>query len=402
MQYSVVVTADLHWGVMEPNKQLSQYQCLLDYLRNNPVDLLVIAGDYFDHRLSFDSTAAKVAMRYFDDIVEISKEKKFKIRLIKGTQSHEYDQLDQFNIYVEDSNDTVRIFRECTAEETLPEFSCLYCPDELINSENYFLRYNTLLLDGNHYDAMFFHGTFDAEMGDFAHVIGQKNNIIFEIATFNQLCNVMIGGHWHDADTIGNMHYTRSLTSWRYDEDKPKGFIHLIYDTDKDVYSLDRIVNPTSDKYYTVYVETSLYSSREMYSELISKVDDMLRNDSGPETHVRIMIYITDSKELNGICIDTLKQHYGANHHVKIVIENKVTKAKKAEKVKKTTDLKSKYGFLMQSSSVIDNYVKFIKVTKNIDVDKAEIAELITPLLEECKNGKEKQKQARFGNEVTE
>ena len=387
MKYKIAIGADFHWGVIEPDKQRKQSRYFLEWLTDNDVDAVVICGDYYDHRLSLNSKASIYALQFFDDLCELSKKKGFIIRIFDGTTSHDYDQLEALRVFEDGHN--VRIFRETTAEELLPGFNCIYCPDELLSNDDYFIKYNDILLNDNHYDAMFFHGTFDAQMGEFTKQIA-GDNVVFEMSVFSRLCNVMIGGHWHDADSIGDMHYTRSLISWEFGENNPKGFIVLDYDTDTKKHDVTRIVNPYADIYSTHIVDTSIYTSREMYSTLKQNINSAIAKKRDNDLHIRIMIYITDEKELNKLAIETLKQEYSSVKNVKIAIENKVAKAKKTEKTKKLNQLKDSYGFLFNNASIASKYREFIKLTKNIDVDEDIINEIIKPCLEETINGKEK------------
>lgn len=384
MKYRIAVAADLHWGVIEPDKQLKQMSFLLEWLKENKVDAVVICGDYYDHRLSLNSKASIYALQFFDELCELSKKQEFRVRIFDGTTAHDYDQLEALRVF--EDGDRVRIFRKTSAEELLPGFTCIYCPDELLNNDDYYTKYADVLLNKTHYDAMFFHGTFDAQMGDLAKQ-NAGDNVVFEIATFNRICNVMVGGHWHDADSIGNMHYTRSLIGWQFGETRPKGFISMEYDTDAKTYEINRIFNPYADIFTTYIVDTSVYTTREMYSTLIHDVESFLYKKRDIEVYVRIMIYITDEKEINDIAITTLKQLFSKAKNVKIVTENKINKVKKTEKIKRHNELKESYGFLFNNTSVANKYKEFIKLTRNIDIDEDIIDEIIKPCLEELTNG---------------
>lgn len=387
MKYKIAVGADFHWGVIDPEKQRRQLRFFLEWLTDNDVDAVVICGDYYDHRLSLNSKASIYALQFFDDLCELGKKKNFLIRIFDGTTSHDYDQLEALRVFEDGHN--VRIFRQTSAEELLPGFNCIYCPDELLNNDDYFVKYNDILLNDKHYDAMFFHGTFDAQMGEFTKQIA-GDNVVFEMSVFSRLCNVMIGGHWHDADSIGDMHYTRSLISWEFGETNPKGFIVLDYDTETKAHEVKRVINPYADVYSTHIVDTSIYNDRESYSRLMQSINNAISKKRDIDLHIRIMIYITDEKELNKVAIETLKQEYSSVKNVKIVIENKVAKAKKTEKTQKLNRLKDSYGFLFNNASIASKYREFIKLTKNIDVDEDIINEIIKPCLEETINGKEK------------
>ena len=64
MKYNILTISDLHWGVMEEEKMYEQYRFILDFIngvysrvdRGNlqKIDLVVIAGDYFDSQLNLN------------------------------------------------------------------------------------------------------------------------------------------------------------------------------------------------------------------------------------------------------------------------------------------------------------------------------------------------------------
>ena len=55
MIYKILCGADFHWGAMDPDKQKEELRFIYEYLEKKPIDLLVICGDYFDHRLLLNS-----------------------------------------------------------------------------------------------------------------------------------------------------------------------------------------------------------------------------------------------------------------------------------------------------------------------------------------------------------
>jgi hypothetical protein len=182
------------------------------------------------------------------------------------------------------------------------------------------------------------------------------------------------------------------MMAWQHGEYKPKGFVVLNYDTDAKSYELRRIANPYADNYNTFIVDTSVYRTREDYSGLMSQINKILKNSKKYDTdiYIRILMYITDEKELNSLAIETLKQEYSSVRNVKLVVENKITKAEKKEKTKKLNRLKESYGFLFNDTSVASKYKEFIKATKNIDIDEDIIEEIIKPCLEVIANGQER------------
>ena len=373
MKYNILASADYHWGAMDADKQYEESAFIINYLKSHDIDLYVICGDYFDHRLLMNSKSAFNSIRLIDEIKTLSKEKNFKIVIFDGTESHDYDQLEIFRTF-EDEN--FKIFRKNTIDETLPGLVCMYCPDENIRTDDYINTYRDNIFRTD-IDIMFFHGTFDSIMIN-RSLDDDIPNVIYEYAFYSNHCKLMVGGHWHNGDNTGNMYYTRSPYRWKYDEDLPKGIIHIEYDTDKKTYSIDRIENTATDRYFTFHVDTTLYYDISQYSNLLRSVDEKL-ND-GVE-HVRIKVEITEDKDLNKSCIDNLVNKFQGNRRVKVDIENKYVKKLKKERTKELNVFKDKYKYIFDNDSTLpDIFKQFIFDTKGIDVPEEEIAAVLNDL----------------------
>ena len=373
MQYSIVATADYHWGAMNADKQLQESQFILDYLTSNKVDLFVICGDYFDHNLLVNSKAAINAMTFMQAVINISEDKGFNVVIMQGTTSHDYDQLEIFRSF---ENEKFKIIKETSVDESLPGLQCLYAPDENLISDDYYIKYLDVI-NRDDLDIMFFHGTFDV------NAIGRSlkdnvPNVLFDYSYFNKKVKLMVGGHWHDGDNYGNMYYTRSPYRWKFEEDLPKGFIHIDYNTKTKKYTLERIENENTDRYYSFYVDTSLYTDINQYSQLLADVKNMIKN--GIE-HVRIKITITDDKELNASCIDNLINEFQSSKQVKVVTENKYAKKIKQKHIEENNEYADKFKYIFDNNNSVPSiYQKFILDTKGVDIPLEEIEAIINDM----------------------
>ena len=372
MKYNIIATADYHWGAMDADRQLRESQFILDYITSNKVDLFVICGDYFDHRLLVNSKSAINAIAFMKALINIAEDKKFKIVVMQGTESHDFDQLEAFRSF---ENEYFRIFKETTVDETLPGLYCLYAPDENTISNEYYVKYINMFNEHD-LDIMFFHGTFDV------NAIGrtladQVPNVLFDYSFFNQKTKLMVGGHWHNGDSYGNMYYTRSPYRWRFEEDLPKGFIHINYDTNTKKYKLNRVENTDTEKYYTFYVDTSLYTNINQYSVLLSDVKRMMQDTE----HIRIKISITDEKELNNSCIDNLINEFQSSKQVKVVTDNKLAKQVRQKHIEENNEYADKFKYIFDNNNSLSTiYKKFIFDTKGVDIPLEEIESILNDM----------------------
>ena len=372
MKYNIIATADYHWGAMDADRQLRESQFILDYITSNKVDLFVICGDYFDHRLLVNSKSAINAIAFMKALINIAEDKKFKIVVMQGTESHDFDQLEAFRSF---ENEYFRIFKETAVDETLPGLYCLYAPDENTISNEYYVKYINMFNEHD-LDIMFFHGTFDV------NAIGrtladQVPNVLFDYSFFNQKTKLMVGGHWHNGDSYGNMYYTRSPYRWRFEEDLPKGFIHINYDTNTKKYKLNRVENTDTEKYYTFYVDTSLYTNINQYSVLLSDVKRIMQDTE----HIRIKISITDEKELNNSCIDNLINEFQSSKQVKVVTDNKLAKQVRQKHIEENNEYADKFKYIFDNNNSLSTiYKKFIFDTKGVDIPLEEIESILNDM----------------------
>lgn len=381
LKYNIMTLADIHWDAFDIQQQADEMQLPLEFIRSFPnLDLVVIAGDYFDTKLSLNSKAAKISVSWMGALVNICKNRKIKIRIIKGTNSHDNNQLEIFKAYEKDDPDNFKIFNSLTVEETLPEMKILYAPDENMPNDTYFSTYNEELHPESPYDMMFFHGTFDIVSPNIAvqeSEIEGIHNVIFQYSIFSKICRVMIGGHWHDAEDPNfnmkqgtepiHMYYTRSLSRWAFNEEHSKGFLYACYDTETHSYYLERIENPFTDKYQTIYVDTRDMVDATAYRDLIQNIMEELKDN--PTNHYRIKFMMTDEKIMNSNGLELIKRTFNSEKRVKIVVKDMLKEKKKSADKVKTQEIKDQFAFVMDpNQNPAEIIQRFISITKKKEI----------------------------------
>ena len=385
MIYDIAVIADIHWDALEPKKQYHELQFFNAFVeRVKYLDLVVIAGDIFDTKILLNSKTSLKALQWMSELVSICKDRNCKIRIIKGTNSHDNNQLDAFNGY-DDGSDFFKIFRECTSEETLPGMKCLYCPDEVMSQKEWEDKYVDLLY-GKRYDAMFFHGSFDIVLPEIVNqeseFIGAKG-ISFKYSHFKEIAQVMIGGHWHDgsASEGEHMYYTRSYSRWSYGEMNPKGFIYLNYNTDDLSYCVQRVENPYADRFITYNVDTKSMPDLESYAPLVKQISEDLKD---PKNHIRISIRITDSKITNQNAVDMLRRTFiDQTRRVKVHLKNEMKEEIRKRDQERTEKIRNRFDFVRdKNNSPAVIIQKFIHETKDVDIPLGEIEKFVNKYME--------------------
>lgn len=359
MKYNVITIADIHWGVIDPYSQLKQLEFIFEFLRNSnksniPIDLIVIAGDYFDSKLPLNSREAIISIQWFHELYHLAKEIGVKkIRMFEGTYEHDNDQLQVFH-NLEDG-DFFQIFYETTSEETLPGLECIYCPDELLSPEEYELKYVDEIM--KMHDIGFYHGSFDVVYGELLEAkpeLLKRKNVIFKYALWNNTIHgPMISGHWHDGKQYDSLYYVGSPFRYKFNEDEPKGFGFISYDTEDHSYLYEKILNPLSSEYVTFELYSNIYHTQEDYRRVLQTIDaivETFKMNTHIQHRLRIKFFIVDEKPENDVFLTGLRHKFINDKNIKISVKNKIKDKIKKDAAIRNKQREEKYGFISDST----------------------------------------------------
>ena len=365
--------SDIHWGIVPPKEQMKSLEFLFTFLdQMKDIDLLVIAGDYFDSKLPLNSQEAIYAIQWFHRLFDVFLQNGTVIRMIQGTIDHDNDQLEafrplenSFNPTFYDDDNFFRIITRTEVEETLEGLHCIYCPDELLTTEEYETTYLDLLLQ--EHDLAFFHGSFDVIYGSLLEShpeIMKQKNVIYRYDYWNKLVKgPLIAGHWHDGNVYDNLYYCGSPFRWSFGEENDKGFLFLQYDTNTSEYLIEKIKNPLAATYATFQIYSNLYRTKETYQSLLNEIKDKIQELSGStlQNKIRIQVYLVDEKPENNILISTLRQETNGYPNVKVTVKNRMKEKQRKEESKKLKEKKKQLGFVLEEESkpkIIQRYIQ--------------------------------------------
>lgn len=382
MLYKILAIADLHWGVMDDYKMYLQYQYILDYIRSNPLDMIVIAGDYFDSKLYLNSKRAIRSLDWFDELFKLAKSTGVqKVRMIRGTLSHDADQMDVFKKY-EDEDFYFRVIEKCFSEETLEGLRCIYCPDEIMTTKSYVMSYADHLL--SNIDIGFFHGSFDVVLRqdiDISNLMIEEESTDMNIVTsitfpmnyFLKLAKYCwVGGHWHDGNEYERIYYVGSPTRWMHGENNPKGIGVITINTDTEEYDYEKILNPICPQYITHEIRPDNITNPDEYmEEMECLIQDIIADIKGfrlkrLDYNVRIVVYETEKSVISQNVIRVLKDSFVDDDNVVIRIKSKDTKKKKKEEKEEE---KKDFSFIKDKSlSMAKQIYEYIKLKNGEEV----------------------------------
>jgi len=337
------------------------------------LDLVAISGDYYDHKLNYDSTYCKYSIDFMHDVLKLAVKYNFKVRIIQGTKTHDYDQLDNFRHFEDIYIENFKIIKSAGFEEIIDNVNILYVPEEYVNfPDEYYNEFHDMCVDGAKFDLIFGHGTFEHQA--FASQIQESEREISSAPVFmidDWIDNVYGGiffGHIHNHSSYKNkIFYNGSYSRWGFGEEKPKGFLLIDYDEETTEISTEFIENYNALTYKTVDldklveqkgIEGSIDSKMELISEVKEKYDNIR------------LIFSDDNKNED---LQVIRENFSNDESLRIKSNNKIKSVEKDEKFDFVTN-----GNL-DMSELIKKYaeVKYPDRVKDIDVSKERIEGLL-------------------------
>lgn len=333
--------------------------------------LLIIAGDYFDAKISFTDPAGYYAITFFNELLKICQEKNITMRIIQGTRSHDLSQLQVFKCHEADENIDLRVIETVEVEE-LFGLKLLYLPEEYPqNSEEYYADYKSA---DARYNAIFGHGTWD--------FVAQQG--LLEKSLKTDVCSAPVFiwkewkhtipngfisfGHIHGRNTYGKkIYYSGSFTRWGFNEISPRGFTYFEYDTDAETYNVNYVDNVDAPEYKNYSISDALLLEcdapkiQEEVERQLEKVDFLKVDLSG----------------LSSEKIEILRKTFAKNPNIKIEVKSK-TKALLKEST--TTIEFSKYHYITKRQLPINQMVqRFCKEEMSKDLTIEDIDRILKP-----------------------
>lgn len=377
MKYNIISIADLHFGAFPADILMYELEEVffpyIDKLGSD-LDLVTINGDTFDEKISLNSKAALMAVVTFKKLLRKASEYNFKIRVIKGTKSHDNDQLKILELLVDEYKSTdFNIIYTVGEEELFPGFRVLYIPEEYINVpvEEY---YKDFLYSNRFYDMIFMHGM----VTDAAFVSkSQESEIIhakapiFETKDLLKVSTLVSAGHIHTKMEIKqDFYYNSSFSRWMHGEEGDKGFMHFIYDDNKR-YEMKFIKNKKAREFITM--EFSI-DDKIFDQDAEGVLDSILWHSqevSGCH-NLKLRINIPESYSQTNVLIESLKEVFSNHINIKLDIRNEKV-LNQDNKTQETIDLlMDRYGYIFDKSIPYEDKIQlFIKdrYGKDINID---------------------------------
>lgn len=226
--FNGVVLADFHLGHSKVSVK-HQHETIRQFLYpalTADCDVFIVAGDFYDTSLLFDHEAAIRATVIEHDLCSICKHHNIPIRLLRGTYSHDRDQLRQFAEIANYHKLDCKYF-DAISVDKLHDLTFLYLPDTLPykDRDDILTESRKLLKDTYHTtipDIVIGHGYFDHRIPEQV----RKPACCYPVEAFAQ-SKLVIFGHEHKHWNVQNVYSSGSFDRLAHGEEDPKGFVRF-------------------------------------------------------------------------------------------------------------------------------------------------------------------------------
>lgn len=390
MEYKGIVLADIHIGAFNIDKLYDELSLLFNYLETNKVDFIIICGDYFDKKLFLNDKESLYAYIIMNNILEICKKYKTKVRIVYGTESHECN---QYNILSKLNNQyDIKIIKNVSDEELLPGLNVLYLPEEHIYDKND--HYGSFFEKEKYYDYIFGHGIIREVMKEAATLIENKSGHrrkvpVFSTAELNRICRGQTYfGHFHINSNLGDrVFYIGSFSRWQFGEEERKGFYEIGCNIKKDEYKNKFIENTNAETYHTIYFgyDNDIFKSIDNMEKKLNNIDKLINTKAFD--HLRFEFNIPENAENPEYMINYINEKYKYKNNIKVeIVHGYINQKRKHDKenIKKENE---KYEILFDKNiSIEDKISYFIKIEYNREIKTERISKYLYSNINEIIN----------------
>lgn len=344
----IAAIADVHIGIKSIRAEVIKKQLKKHFIKTldemKYLDGIFILGDVMHTIVSLNSEYAEVFNWFIDKVYKIAKKKNSTIIIIKGTLSHDNDQLNNIKHY-QNNDDGVdfRVYENVEEITIWNNYKVLVLPDVRVKA----LKDIDQLLEKK-YDMILGHGTIDT-MQFFTQESENQPTKTY-IYDVDKLINASRGpvlfGHVHQYQTVGNRFYYVGPFTLLERGGRNAGFAIVgISDDNHRKFKVEHYINPDSANYYEFNIKKSILEEYDV-EDIIYSIDEALK-DSKPNDLVTLRITRGDSLESADKVI-MLETRYRSDRRFSIVkkIKTKKEEQNEAENIKR----KEKFSYVMDQS----------------------------------------------------
>lgn len=354
--------SDIHIGKKDDMKLEKELDIFLNYVKGSPCEVLTISGDLFDRVLTANEYGTVMVINFIKNLLSITTEHGTAVRIIKGTRSHDFNQLDILKFIKKEVSEFYFNIIERNSTEEINGVKFLYLPEEYPTDYDDFYKENLLSVEDKAYDIIIGHG-----MIDFIAFTGYEDdseNRVHGTPTHkaDDLIRVTKGpiifGHIHEKQEYKNkIYYTGSYSRYSFDTPSEKGF--MVFDIDLEdtsKFKMEFIENTEAPTYAVIDIDkldlTDIDDHIKYINELTSQYD-FVKIKTGNKARLDIARKLTE-----------------ADSSIKIQSVNKD---------KETIKVDPKYDYILKKELPLNETImRFLKENHDKDIDLGFISRAIS------------------------
>lgn len=366
----VMTINDLHFGTVATQRMYSELHLFKEKLQEYKPDILIFAGDYFDHKLALTDTASYYAMMFFNEAYEICKKNRIIVRMLQGTRGHELNQLQMFKPHEADSEMNFKIIENLSEEELLG-LNILYVPEEYPETYKYYSEY--FEDKAGRYDLISMHGTVDVVEGGeiMAKAVEGRSNVapVFKHDVLMKLLKpsgYVSAGHIHQQSNYKNkILYSGAYTRWRYDDTTERGFTYFEFSEDSSKFEF--IINTEAPVYKTIRLDDMAQPFGDMD---VVEIQSLLMEQANKYDNTKFVISGISSDKA-----DILRKYFSQYDNIKVEMAKLDDSSILNEDVSPEDKEKfEKYNYIVHPSSpLVDRIQRYVKEELNKEISKETI-----------------------------
>jgi hypothetical protein len=378
-RFKVIATiADCHIG----NKSISwkeyKYQ-----LKNGVInklkamtylDGIVICGDTLHYQISLNSEYASVFQWFCSQLIKIARNKGAFVTFIKGTRSHDLDQLETIRQYEDEFDVEFDIVNDYLIKE-IDGHRYAFIAENYINEspKDY---YNEIFdKPKGYFDMIFGHGTI--EQTQFIEQNSENINTsapIFKLKDFYKVCTgPIIFGHIHTPMVFNDkFYYVGSTLRTCHGEEEDKGFNIITYIKDSGKYRVDKIVNEFTFNFSILNMSNNFIENHDV-DHICDYVDNYI--DKNKIDRLSLKITCID-KEDSVVKTELLKRYFAKNKNISTSF--KVLSQKAYERDETVNNNRITKSYLKDGLDITERIQLWALDKRNYRIDKDDILRFIT------------------------
>lgn len=339
------------------------------------LDGIVICGDTLHYQISMNSEYANVFQWFIGKIIKIAKKKDAFVRIIKGTKSHDLDQLETIRHYEDEFDVNFKIIDDYLIE-TIDGHNYAYIAENYINMHVKDYYSDIFEKSDNYFDMIFGHGTIEqTQFSEQASENLSTNAPIFKLKDFYRICKgPIVFGHIHVPMVFNNkFYYVGSALRTCHGEEDPKGWNIIGYIQNKGLYRVDKIVNEFTFNFKKIELNDKFICENDI-DHIVDHINTIIDKYKVDKLSISI-VCVEDDETL--VKIELLKKYL--NKDKNITANFKIMSKKAYERDVKIKENREVKPYLKDGLDIVDRIRLWALEKRNYRLENDEIRKFITP-----------------------